>query len=65
MPSWLTEILSKPTASVPEAGRCLGLSRNGSYEAAARGEIEVITFGRKKVVPTAWLRKKLQIGEAA
>lgn len=65
MPSWLNEILDEPTTTVPLAGKALGLSRNGSYEAAARGEIEVLTFGRKKVVPTAWLRKKLQIGEAA
>lgn len=65
MPSWLDEILSNPTTTVPLAGKALGLSRNGSYEAAARGEIEVIEFGRKKVVPTAWLKRKLQIGEAA
>ena len=65
MPAWLQEILSKPTTTVPLAGKALGLSRNGSYEAALRGEIEVIEFGRKKVVPTAWLRRKLQIEEAA
>jgi hypothetical protein len=44
--------------SVPEAGEMVGLSRNGSYLAAARGEIPVIRFGSKLVVPKAiWDRK--------
>jgi len=34
--------------SVPEAGRqYFGLSRNGSYEAARRGELPVVRIGRK------------------
>jgi hypothetical protein len=44
--------------SVPEAGAMVGLSRNGSYEAARRGEIPVLKFGSKRVVPKAvWDRK--------
>jgi hypothetical protein len=40
------------TITVPEAGRkYLGLSRNGSYAAADRGEIPVIQVGRLKRVP--------------
>jgi hypothetical protein len=40
------------TISVPEAGRrYFGLSRNGSYAAAARGEIPTIEIGRLKRVP--------------
>ena len=39
------------TYSVPEAGRRLGLGRNASYEAARRGELPVLRFGRKLVVP--------------
>jgi len=31
----------------PEAGRILGLSKNGTYAAAQRGEIPTIRFGRK------------------
>ena len=58
----LEALLSKPTASVPDVGRiCYGLSRNGSYEAAARGEIETIQVGRLLKAPTAPLRKKLGI----
>jgi excisionase family DNA binding protein len=36
---------------VPEAGAKLGLSRNGSYEAARRGEIPTIRIGRLLKVP--------------
>jgi excisionase family DNA binding protein len=39
------------TYSVPEAGRRLGLGRNASYEAARRGELPVLRFGRKLIVP--------------
>jgi len=40
------------TIFVPEAGRrYFGLSRNGSYAAAARGEIPTIGIGRLKRVP--------------
>ena len=34
----------------PEAGRLLGLGRNATYDAVARGEIPVIRFGRRIVV---------------
>ena len=61
MPEWLAEILAGPTTTVPLAGEALGLSRNASYGAAARGEIKVLNFGRRMVVPTAWLKKLLQL----
>jgi hypothetical protein len=45
---------SEPTTkllSVPEAGRrYFGLSRNGSYAAAARGELPCVRIGRKVFV---------------
>jgi hypothetical protein len=48
------------TISVPEAGkRYFGLSRNGSYAAAARGEIPVIQIGRLKRVPVRALERML------
>jgi hypothetical protein len=44
--------------SVPQAGAMIGLSRNASYEAAARKEIPTIAFGKRLIVPKAvWLRK--------
>jgi hypothetical protein len=49
----------EPTLDVPAAGEFLGLGRAASYAAAARGELPVITIGRRKVVPTARLRAML------
>jgi hypothetical protein len=61
----LRKLLSQPTASIPDVGRiCYGLSRNGSYEAARRGEIPTIPIGRLLKVPTAAVRAKLGL-EAA
>jgi excisionase family DNA binding protein len=37
--------------TVPQAGEKLGLSRNAAYEAAARGEIPTIRFGKLLRVP--------------
>jgi hypothetical protein len=55
------------TISVPEAGRrYFGLSRNGSYAAAARGEIPTIGIGRLKRVPVRALERMLDaVGESS
>lgn len=48
------------TMSVPEAGRWyFGLSRNGSYAAAARGEIPTLRIGRLLRVPVAACERML------
>jgi excisionase family DNA binding protein len=47
------------TVSVPEAGRRLGLGKNLSYEAARRGELPVLRFGRKLRVPVVALERLL------
>jgi hypothetical protein len=44
---------------VPEAGAMLGLSRNGSYEAAGRGEIPTIRIGKLLKVPKAAFHRML------
>jgi len=59
----MKEILSNPTVSVPDAARALGISRNSAYDSVQRGEIPAERYGRRIVVPTAWLRRTLQIGE--
>ena len=54
----------RPTVPVwPDAGEALGLSRSASYDAAARGDIPTIRLGRRIVVPTAALRRMLQLDE--
>ena len=56
----LEMLLSVPTADVPDVGRvCFGLSRNGSYDAAKRGDFPTIKVGRLLKVPTASLRRQL------
>jgi excisionase family DNA binding protein len=35
----------------PDAGKTLGLGRNATYDAVARGEIPVLRFGRRILVP--------------
>jgi excisionase family DNA binding protein len=43
---------------VPEAGKMLGLNRNGSYAAAKRGELPTIKLGRLLRVPKAAFHQK-------
>jgi hypothetical protein len=50
----------QPVMEIPEAGwRVFKLGRAASYKAAARGDLPTIACGRRKVVPTAILRRKL------
>jgi hypothetical protein len=53
------------TLSVPDAGRIyFGLSRNGSYEAARRGELPVIRVGKNRLrVPVCRLERLLEGSE--
>jgi hypothetical protein len=61
----LEEIRRKATVDLwPTVAVALGLSRGSVYEAAIRGEIEVLTYGRRKKAVTAPLRRKLGL-EAA
>jgi hypothetical protein len=48
------------TMSVPEAGKkYFGLSRNGSYAAADRGEIPTIPIGKLRRVPVRLMERML------
>jgi hypothetical protein len=47
----------------PTAGRALGLGRNSTFEGARNGQIETIPVGRRRPVPTAFLRRKLRLDE--
>jgi hypothetical protein len=53
----------RPTMPVEEAGGHIGLGRTASYEAARRGDLPTIRIGRRVVVPTAALRRLLQLDE--
>jgi len=54
----------EPTVSVwPTAGRILGLSRQSAYDAATRGDLPTIRIGRRLLVPTAALRRMLELDD--
>ena len=48
----------RPTVDLLEAAEVLGIGRTTAYRVAGT-EIPVLTFGRRKVVPTTWLKKAL------
>jgi excisionase family DNA binding protein len=62
----MTKIKSSANAAerlvydVPEAGALLGLTRNGSYEAAKRGEIPTIKVGKLLKVPKVAFHRMLE-----
>ena len=45
--------------SVPEAAALLGISRNLAYEMAKQGQLPIIKFGRRLLVPKVALGKML------
>lgn len=55
-----TDTEQPKTISIPEAGhRYYGLSRNGSYDAAKRGDIPTIRVGARFRVPVAAMERRL------
>ena len=57
--------LTRLTCSLDQATALLGLSRPTVIEAIERGDISGQKLGRKWVIPTAQLRKMLQIEDVA
>jgi excisionase family DNA binding protein len=55
------DVPPRPTLSVEEAGALLGISRGAAYEGVRAGEIPSIRIGRRIVVPTAAVRRMLQL----
>ena len=49
------------TMDVPVAGALIGLSRNGSYAAARRGDLPTIKMGRRLLVPRAAFEALLNV----
>jgi hypothetical protein len=62
----LAELRSKPTVSVPTAGKALAdLNRNSSYDAASKGTlgVPVLKIGGKKRVPSIAVLRKLGLAD--
>lgn len=47
------------TLTVEETGKLLGISRGLAYQAANNGEIPTIRIGRRLLVPSEQLRRRL------
>jgi len=48
--------------TVPEAAAMLGVSRNFGYELVKQGQLPVIRFGKRLLIPIAALEKRLEEG---
>ena len=58
----IREVMSKPLVDLwPTTATLLDLSRSGVYDAADRGELDMIHIGRLRKVISASLRKQLEI----
>jgi excisionase family DNA binding protein len=51
----------RPTMQVDAVAKALGLSRAAAYNAIQTGEIPSLRIGRRIVVPTAAVRRMLQL----
>ena len=50
------------TLSIPEAGKLyFGLSRNGAYAAARRGELPVVKVGSRRHVPVRAMEQLMEL----
>jgi excisionase family DNA binding protein len=53
----------QPTMTIDEARTALRLSRSSAYDAARSGDLPTVRVGRRLLVPTAALRRMLQLDE--
>jgi excisionase family DNA binding protein len=59
----LPDAAARPTISVREAARALGISATTAYQAVDTGTLPSIRLGRRIVIPTAALRRLLDLDE--
>lgn len=52
---------TRPTLTVDETAAVLGIARSTAYESVRNGEIPSIKVGRRRLVPTAALRRLLEL----
>jgi excisionase family DNA binding protein len=52
--------MDKPTLTITEAAKLLGIGRSAAYEAARRGDLPTLSFGRRRVVLSAVLEQMLK-----
>lgn len=54
----------RPTLTVDEAAVVMGIARSSAYDAVRRGEIPSVKVGRRLLVPTAAIRRLLQLDDS-
>jgi excisionase family DNA binding protein len=47
----LSDLDCRATCTIEEAAQILGVSRGVAYESARRGELPVLSLGRRRLVP--------------
>lgn len=57
----LEAVRGRPTCSVEEAGKVLGISRGLAYKAAHDGSIPTLKLGSRLVVPVHALLRQLEL----
>jgi excisionase family DNA binding protein len=57
----LPDPFARPTLTIPEAAKLLGVSKSCAYEAAKQGHLPIIQVAGRRLVPTAKLLRLLGI----
>jgi excisionase family DNA binding protein len=55
--------MKSATLSIEQTRRILGIGRNTAYEAARRGELPILRFGKVRRIPRAALEAMLRKGQ--
>lgn len=53
----------RPTLTVSEAAQVLGVSRSALYKLVLSGDVPSLKIGARRLVPTAGLRRLVQIDQ--
>jgi excisionase family DNA binding protein len=53
--------MERATLTITEAAKLLGIGRSAAYEAARRGDLPTLSFGRRRVVLSAALEQMLKL----
>lgn len=57
-----SDIEKRLCITVPEAAEMLGISRNFAYELVKQGQLPVIRFGKRLLIPKVALERMLEKG---
>ncbi|WP_425299262.1 excisionase family DNA-binding protein [Nocardia cyriacigeorgica] len=61
----LQRVHTEPTISVDDWAELTGIGRSTCYAAVKAGETPAIKVGKRLRIPSAWVRRQLQLEESA